>query len=112
MEEHTRLRKENGKLEGKLRGHQERLETLTIDNAILTGKVSTFEAKAWAAEERLKEVEFARDVDVGEAGEEAMAKFRRSEEFFVFLKAEHDVGYATGYDTGYDTGVEEIFFNI
>ena len=51
-------------------------------------------------------------MDVGEAGEEAMAKFRRSEEFVVFLKAEHDVGYAIGYDAGYDTGVEDIFFNI
>ena len=46
VEELARLRDENGKLEGELRGHHEKLETLTNNNVVLTGKVATLEARA------------------------------------------------------------------
>ena len=46
VEELARLRDENGKLEGELRGHHEKLEPLANNNAVLTGKVVTLKARA------------------------------------------------------------------
>ena len=93
VEELARRREENGKLEGKL-SHHERLKTLANNNVMLKGKVTTLEAKARVTEERLKEMELARDADVGQAAEETMAEFIWSEEFATLLKAERDAGYA------------------
>ena len=101
-------REEKDKLEGELRAHQVRLETLASDNVVLTSKVATLEARAWAVEERLAQEEFTRDTYIREAVEEAVAKFKRSDKFTALLKSEHDVGY----EVGYDVRVDEIFFNI
>ena len=64
--------------------------------------------KARVAEERLAHEEFAKDAYIGEvvelAVEQAMAKFKQSDEFATFLTIERDAGY--------DLGVKEIFFNI
>ena len=49
VEELSRLREENRKLEGKLRSRDERIETLVIDNVDLTDKVANFEVRALAA---------------------------------------------------------------
>ena len=65
VEELAKLRDENGKLKGELMGRHERLETLEKNNVILMSKVVTLEARARAANERFKEMEFARDADIG-----------------------------------------------
>ena len=65
VEELAKLRDEHGKLEGELMGRHERLETLEKNNVILVSKVVTLEARARAANERLKEMEFTRDADIG-----------------------------------------------
>ena len=49
MDELSNLKKENRKLEGKLRSCDERIETLVINNADLTDKVANFEVRALAA---------------------------------------------------------------
>ena len=65
VEKLARLSEENRKLEGELRGHHKRLETLADNNTVLTGKVATLKVRARATEEQLKEMEFAQDEDVG-----------------------------------------------
>ena len=40
--------------------------------------------------------------------EEAVVKFKHSEEFVALLKEK----YEAGHNAGYDVGVEEIFYNI
>ena len=107
-EDLSRLREENKKLKDGLRSRDERIKALVSDNVDLIEKVANFEAKAWVAEEYLKEAELARDDEIARAAEEAMVKFKHSEEFVALLKKEHDAGY----DVGYDVSVEEIFFNI
>ena len=108
VEELSRLREEKEKLEGELRSCHKRVETLANDNTILTSKVTTLESRARAAEEQLKEVEFERDAKIEKAANEAIAKFKQSEEFAALLEVERDAGR----DAGYDEGIEEIFFNI
>ena len=108
VEELSRLKEENKKLEGELRSRDERIKALADNNADLIDKVATFEAKSQAAEEYLKEAKLARDTKITRAAEEAVLKFKQFEEFTALLKKEHDAGY----DMGYDVSVEEIFFNI
>ena len=107
-EELSRLREENNKLENGLRSCDEKIEALVGYNTNLIDKVINFEAKAWAAQEYLKEVELGRNEDIKRAVEEAVVKFKYFEEFIALLKKEHDVGY----DVGYHVGIEEISFNI
>ena len=90
VEELSKLREENKKLEGKLRSHDERIEALAGNNAELTGKVATFEARAWAAKEYLKEAKVAKDAEITRAVKEAMVRFKQSEEFTALLKKEHE----------------------
>ena len=108
MEEFFKLREENKKLEDGLRSCDEKIKTLVSDKADLTEKVTNFEAKAWIAEEYLKEAELARDDEIARAIEEVWVKFKHSEEFSVLLKEKYDAGH----DAGYDVCVEEIFYNI
>ena len=61
VEELSRLREENMKLKGEIRSHDEKIKALASDNADLTDKVVTFEARAWAAKEYLKEVGLVKD---------------------------------------------------
>ena len=53
VEEFTRIRGEKEKLKGELREHQLRVETLANDNAVLTSKVVTLEARAQTTEDCL-----------------------------------------------------------
>ena len=108
MEELSKLKKEDKKLEDGLRSRNEIIETLVSDKADLTKKVMNFEAKAWAIEEYLKEVELARDDEIARVVEATVVKFKHSEEFVVLIKEKYDAGH----DTGDDVGVEEIFYNI
>ena len=79
-------------------------EALANDNVTLNAKVTTLKMKAWAAEERLAQEEFAIGDAVEQAVEQVVAKFKWSDKFAALLMIEHDPSY--------DLGVEEIFFNI
>ena len=57
-----------------------------------------------ATKDLLKEAEFTRGLDITNAVDEALAKFKNSDEFTTLLKKDHDVGF--------DAGVEAIFYNI
>ena len=49
-----------------------------------------YEAEVIAAKDFLKEVEFTRGLDITNVVEEALAKFKNSDEFAAFLKKDHD----------------------
>ena len=70
----------------------------------LVRQVISWEAEAIAAKDFLKDDEFTRDLDIANAIDEALAKFKNSDEFTALLKKDHD--------TRYDVGVEAIFYNI
>ena len=76
MEELSRLRKENRKLEDRLSSRDERIKALVNDNAGLIDKVMNFKARAWAAEEYLKKAELARDDEIARAAKDAVVKFK------------------------------------
>ena len=61
-----------------------------------------------ATKDFLKEVEFTRGLDIANAVEEALAKFKNLDEFATLLKKDHDAGF----DVGFDIGVEATFYNI
>ena len=52
----------------------------------------------------LNEAELSRSKDIANAVDEALAKFKSSEEFSTLLKKDHD--------SRFDTGVEVIVYNI
>ena len=56
------------------------------------------------AKDSLAEAELSRGVDIANVIDEALAKFKDSEEFSALFKKD--------YDTGFDVGVEAIFYNI
>ena len=64
----------------------------------------SWEAEAITTKDSLKEAELSRGEDIANAVDEAMAKFKSSNEFVVLLKKDHD--------TRFDAGVEAIFYNI
>ena len=74
------------------------------DNVALTSKVVALEMRAQATEELLAQEEFARVVYVREAVEQAMEKFKQSDEHAAILAVERNAGYKLGF--------KEIFFNI
>ena len=50
----------------------------------------------------------ARDIEITKAADEAVVKFKDSEEFAAFLEKK----YEAGHDAGHNVEVEEIFYNI
>ena len=52
----------------------------------------------------LKEVEFYKGLDIANVVNEALGKFKNSDEFAALLKKDHDIGF--------DAWVEAIFYNI
>ena len=63
-----------------------------------------WEAEATTAKDFLKEAEFTRGLDIANVVDEALAKFKSSDEFTAHLKKDHDAGF--------DARVEAIFYNI
>ena len=63
------------KLEGELKGRDERINILVEDNTDLSNKVMTWEAEALAAKGFLKEVELARDEEIARVTEAAVAEY-------------------------------------
>ena len=57
-----------------------------------------------AAKDFLKEPELTKGLDIANEVDEALAKFKNSNEFTALLKKDHDARF--------DIGVEAIFFNI
>ena len=70
----------------------------------LVHQVMHWEVEAIATKDFLKEAEFIRGLDITNAVDEALVKFKNSDEFTTLLKKDHEVGF--------DTGVEVIFYNI
>ena len=103
---------ELSKLREELSNRDKQIKALVRDKADLVEEVTNFEAKAWVAEEYLKEVMLARDAEIAEAtneaAKEAMMKFKDSEEFTTLLEKRYEVGC----DVGYNARVEDIFYNI
>ena len=63
-----------------------------------------WEVEAIAAKDFLKEVEVTKGLDITNEIDEALAKFKNSDEFVALLKKDHDAGF--------DAKVEAIFYNI
>ena len=63
-----------------------------------------WEAEAIVTRDSLKEAELTRGVDIANAVNEALAKFKGSDNFVALLKKDHD--------TRLYAGVEAIFYNI
>ena len=100
----SKLKKEVKRLEGELRSCDQGMETLMAERVDVVNQVMTWEAKAIAAKDSLKEGELMRDFDTAKVIDEALVEFKSSDEFATLLKKDHD--------TGFDTGVEAIFYNI
>ena len=57
-----------------------------------------------AAKDFLKKAEFTKGLDITNAVDKALAKFKNSDEFTAFFKKDHNGGF--------DARVEAIFYNI
>ena len=98
------MKEEVKRLEGKLRSHDQGIEALVAKIVDLVNQVMSWEAEAITARDSLKEAELSRSEDIANAVDEALAKFKSSNEFSTILKKDHD--------TGFDADVEAIFYNI
>ena len=72
--------------------------------ADLINQVMNWEAEAIAAKDFLKEAELTRGLDIANTIDEALTKFKSSNEFVALLKKDHDARFGTR--------VEAIFYNI
>ena len=100
----SKLKEKVTRLEGELKSRDLGMEMLIAERADLVRQVMHWEAEAMAAKDFLKVVEFTRGLDIANAVDEALAKFKNSDEFAALLKKDHNVGF--------DAGVEAIFYNI
>ena len=80
------------------------METLMPKRADLVRQDMHWVTVALAAKDLLNEMEFTKGLDIANAVDEALAKFKNSSEFTALLKKNH---YAS-----FDAGVEAIFYNI
>ena len=100
----SKLKEEVKKLEGELKNRDQGMETLMAEMADIVHQVMHWEAEAIAAKDLLKEVKFTKGLDIAKAVDEALAKFKNSDEFNALLKKDHDASF--------DAGVEVVFYNI
>ena len=100
----SKLKEEVKRLEGELRSRNQGMETLRAEKADLVDQVMNWEAEAITARDSLKEAELSRGVDIANAVEEVLAKFKSLDEVAAFLKKDHE--------TGFNARVEAIFYNI
>ena len=63
-----------------------------------------WEAEAIAAKDFLQEVELTRGLDIANAVDKALVKFKNSDEFIALVKKNHN--------SRFDARVEAIFYNI
>ena len=70
----------------------------------IVNQVMNWEAEVITAKDSLKDVKLMRGLDITNIVDEALVKFKSSDEFTALLKKDHD--------TGFDAGVEAILYNI
>ena len=80
------------------------METLKAERADFVNQVMNWEVEAIVAKDSLKEAELTRGLDIANAVDEALVKFKNSDEYATLLKKEHDIRF--------DVGEEAIFYNI
>ena len=100
----SKLKREVKRLKGELKSPDQGIQTLIAERANLINQVMNWEAEAIATKDFLKEAKLMRGLDITNAVDEALTKFKNSDEFTSLLKKDHDAGF--------DTGVEAIFYNI
>ena len=98
------MKEEVKRLEGELRSRDQGIEALVAKIVDLVNQVMSWEAEAITARDSLKKAELSRSEDIANAVDEALAKFKSSNEFSTTLKKDHD--------TRFDARVEAIFYNI
>ena len=99
----SKLKEEVKRLEGELKSPDQGMETLMMERANIVNQVMNWEVEAIVAKDFLKEVELTRGLDMANAVDEVLVKFKNSDEFIALLKKNHDIGF--------DTRVETIFYN-
>ena len=97
----SRLKDDVKRLNDELRSDDQGIEALRMEKADLDDQVISWEVKATTARDSVKEAELSRGEDIANAVDEALAKFKSSDEFAALLKKDHD--------TRFDTVVEAIF---
>ena len=100
----SKLKEEVERLKGEVRSSDQGMEKLMAKRADLVNQVMNWDAEAIAARDSLKEAELTRGLDIANVVNEALAKFKSSNEFAALLKKYHDIGF--------NAGVEAIFYNI
>ena len=100
----SKLKEEVKRLECELMSRYQGMEALVADRADLVDKVINWEAEAITAKDSLKEAELSKGEDIANAVDEALVKFKSSDEFTALLKKDHDIGF--------DAKVEAIIYNI
>ena len=99
----SKLKEEVKRKEGELKSCNQGMETLMAEKIDLVHQVMHWEVEAIVTK-LLKEAEFTRGLDIDNVVNEALAKFKSSDEFAALLKKDHDAGF--------DVGLEAIFYNI
>ena len=100
----SKLNEKVKRVEGELKSRDQGMETLMAERADLINQVMNWEAEVIAAKNFLKEIKFTMVLDIVNAVNETLAKFKNSNEFTALLKKDHDVGF--------NARVEAIFYNI
>ena len=59
----------------------------------LVNQVMKWKGEAIATKDSLKEAELSRGVDITNAIDEVLGKFKSSDEFAILLKKDHDTGF-------------------
>ena len=85
----SKLKEDVKRLEGELKRRDQGMETLMAERADLINQVMNWEVEAIAAKDFLKEVEVTRGLDITNEINEALAKFKNSDEFVALLKKDH-----------------------
>ena len=87
------MKKEVKRLEVELRSHDQGMKTLMAERADLVDQVISWEAEAITSKDSLKEAKLSREKDIANAVDEALAKFKSSDEFTTLFKKDHDIGF-------------------
>ena len=90
------MKEEVKKLEGELKSCDQGIETLMAEMTDLVHHVMSWEAEAIAAKDFLKKAKFMRDLDIAIVVDEALDKFKNSDEFVALLKKDYDARFDIG----------------
>ena len=93
----SKLKEEVKRLEGELRSRDQGMETLMVEMADLVDQVMNWEVEAIATRDSLNEVKLSRGIDIANAIDEALAKFKSSDESTALLKKDHALDSTPGW---------------